>query len=153
MPIFVEKNIEMTKTKVKYTEGLKQIPDKISDSEVIYLLHSGNIDRSYISLFKKYSSLTDDIISNWLNISVRTLRNYKNSETILKENTKEQLLLLISLYKQGNEVFGSSKEFNKWINTKNFYFDDVAPVSFLNTVTGIRFIKNRLTAMEYGDNV
>ena len=28
-----------------------------------------------------------------------------------------------------------------------------APNSFLNTVTGVKFVDDRLTAMEYGDNV
>ena len=88
-----------------------------------------------------------------LNISVRTLRNYKKPENKFKKNVKEQLLLLLSLYKHGNEVFGSSEEFNNWLNSENFYFDGVAPVTLLNTVTGIRFTEDRLTAMEYGDNV
>ncbi|MEZ4822026.1 MAG: antitoxin Xre/MbcA/ParS toxin-binding domain-containing protein [Ignavibacteria bacterium] len=28
-----------------------------------------------------------------------------------------------------------------------------SPITFLNTITGIRFVNDRLTAMEYGDNV
>jgi uncharacterized protein (DUF2384 family) len=48
---------------------------------------------------------------------------------------------------------GSKDRFNQWLTAKNFLLDGKAPVSFLSTVTGIRFIDDRLTAMEYGDNV
>jgi uncharacterized protein (DUF2384 family) len=66
---------------------------------------------------------------------------------------KEQVLLLLSLIKHGVEVFGSVKEFDNWLNAENFYFDNKSPVTFLNTITGMKFIDDRLTAMEYGDNV
>jgi uncharacterized protein (DUF2384 family) len=130
-----------------------QIPGRLSNTEVITWLHSKEIDWKYMLLFKQYTSLKDEVISNWLNISVKTLRNYRKPANKLKENVKEQLILLLSLFKQGNEIFGSSKNFNKWLNEENFYFDGGAPVSYLNTVTGIRFVESRLIAMEYGDNV
>jgi uncharacterized protein (DUF2384 family) len=130
-----------------------QIPYRLSNTEVISFLHSREIDWKYVLLFKRYSSLKDEIISNWLNISVKTFRNYRKPDTKLKENVKEQLILLLSLFKHGNEVFGSSKEFNRWLNDDNFFFDGKAPVSYLNTVAGIRFVENRLAAIEYGDNI
>ena len=65
---------------------------------------------------------------------------------------KEHILLLLSLIKQGIQVFGTTQEFEQWLNTKNFYFDSKNPIVYLNTVTGIRFVGDRLTAMEYGDN-
>jgi uncharacterized protein (DUF2384 family) len=52
----------------------------------------------------------------------------------------------------GIEVFGTKEKFEQWLNTENFFFDKKSPVSFLNTVTGIRFVNDRLTAIEYGDN-
>ena len=143
----------MGKTAKKQLPELSQIPGRMSDSDVLYWLNSKEINWSYMKMFKDYSSRRDEIISKWLNISVRTLRNYQKPEMKLKKNIKEQLLLLISLYKHGNEVFGSSEDFNKWLNSENFYFDGEAPVTFLNTITGIRFTEDRLTAMEYGDNV
>jgi len=139
----------------KYGKELKniKIPDRLSNAEVISWLHSNDINWRYMLYFKQYSLLKDEVISKWLNISVRTLRNYRKPDNKLKENVKEHLLLLISLFKHGNEVFGSSEDFNKWLNEENFYFDGNTPVSYLNTVTGIRLVENRLTAMEYGDNV
>jgi uncharacterized protein (DUF2384 family) len=57
------------------------------------------------------------------------------------------------LIKHGIEVFGSVEEFHQWLNRKNFYLDNKTPNSYLNTVTGVKFVDDRLTAMEYGDNV
>lgn len=130
-----------------------KIPEKLSNAEVISWLQTKEINWEYLLLFKEYSMLKDDILSNWLNISVKTLRNYRKPGIKFKDNVKEHLLLLLSLFKHGIEVFGSSEEFNKWLNEKNFFFDGNSPVSYLNTVTGIRFVENRLTAMEFGDNV
>lgn len=133
--------------------GNIQIPEKLSNAEVISWLQTRDVDWKYLLFFKQYSSLKDDVISKWLNISVRTLRNYRKPNNKLKDNVKEQLLLLLSLFKLGNEVFGSSSNFNKWLNEDNFFFDGKTPVSYLNTVTGIKFVESRLIAMEYGDNV
>ena len=130
-----------------------QIPDKLSNTDVITWLHSKEIDWKYMLLFKQYTSLKDEIISDWFNISVKTFRNYRKPENKLKDNLKEQLILLLSLFKHGSEVFGSNDDFNQWLNQANFYFGGEAPVLYLNTIAGIRFVESRITAMEYGDNV
>lgn len=137
---------------ISYSE-IENIPDRVSESEVLYILNTRDINWSYMNLFKEFTSLKDDIISKWLNVSVRTLHNYKKSDVKFKANMKEQLLLLISLFKHGKTVFGSVQAFYNWLNKENFYFDGVQPVSNLNTVSGIKVVDDRLTAMEYGDNI
>ena len=72
---------------------------------------------------------------------------------MFKDNVKEQVLLLLSLVKHGLSVFGSARALDQWLNQPNFYFDNRSPNAYLNTVTGIKFVDDRLTAMEYGDNV
>jgi uncharacterized protein (DUF2384 family) len=130
-----------------------QIPDRLSNTEIITWLQSKEIDWKYMLLFKMNTSLKDEVISDWLNISVKTLRNYRNPANKIKDNIKEQLLLLLSLFEHGKEVFGTKESFNEWLNEKNFFFNGEAPVNYLNTVAGIRFVESRLTAMEFGDNV
>jgi len=133
---------------------LDEIPVRISDVELLNLLKTKKIDWNYISMIKEYSNLNDELISDWLNISVKTFRNYKsNKQLVLKENTQEQLVLLISLLKHGIDVFGSKDDFHNWLTTKNFFLDNDMPVSYLKTTSGIRLIEDRLTGIEYGDNV
>ena len=130
-----------------------QVPTHLSDSEVLYWLQNREVDLAFLNRLKDYSAATDDIIASWLNISVRTLRNYRKPENSIKAYVKEQALLLMSLFVHGKEVFGTPARFNEWLNTENFYFDGHSPSSMLNTVSGIRFVNDRLHAIEYGDNV
>lgn len=130
-----------------------QVPTHLSDSEVLYWLQNREVDLAFLNRLKDYSAATDDMIASWLNISVRTLRNYRKPENIIKAYVKEQALLLMSLFVHGKEVFGTPARFKEWLNSDNFYFDGRSPSSMLNTVSGIRFVSDRLHAMEYGDNV
>lgn len=132
---------------------LKGIPSQISDGETLQLLYTTDINWKYVNAIKKLTDFNDDTISDWLNISVKTFREYKKPKSTFKENVKEQVLLILSLFKHGINIFGSVKEFENWLNQENFYFDNKTPASFLNTITGIKFIDDRLTAMEYGDNI
>ena len=142
----------MGKEKKAY-ESVPDVPSTLSDSEVLYWLRTRNVDNAFLNTLKKYSAATDEIIAGWLNISVRTLRNYRNPKNRIRENIKEQALLLMSLFVHGKDVFGSAAEFKNWLNAENFYFDGHKPSSMLHTVSGIRFVNERLHAMEYGDNV
>jgi uncharacterized protein (DUF2384 family) len=132
---------------------LRDVPGHINDSEILSLLYTKDINWQHVNAIKTLTDFNDDIISDWLNVSVKTFREYKKPQNTFKENVKEQVLLLLSLIKHGIETFGSVKEFDQWLNRKNFYFDNKSPNSYLNTVTGIKFVDDRLTAMEYGDNV
>ncbi|MEP7321705.1 MAG: antitoxin Xre/MbcA/ParS toxin-binding domain-containing protein [Saprospiraceae bacterium] len=132
---------------------LESVPRHINDGEILHLLYTTDINWKYVDAIKTYTEFNDDVISDWLNISVKTFREYKKPKSIFKENVKEQVLLLLSVIKHGVEIFGSIKKFEDWLNQDNFYFENRSPASFLNTITGIKFIDDRLTAMEYGDNV
>ena len=140
--------IEATKSIV-----LKEITGKINDSEILHILYSQDITWKHVQAIKHLTDFKDEILSSWLNVSVKTFREYKKPRSTFKGNFKEQVLHLLSLFKHGVEVFGSITAFDKWLHDKNFYFDSKTPASFINTITGIKFVDERLTAMEYGDNV
>ncbi|MDH7461750.1 MbcA/ParS/Xre antitoxin family protein [Chitinophagaceae bacterium 26-R-25] len=144
----------MIKARKNYeSEVLENVPRNINDSEILHLLYTTDINWKYVDVIKTFTHFNDDVLSDWLNISVKTFREYKKPKSVFKENVKEQVLLLLSLIKHGTNIFGSVREFNNWLNTENFYFDSKSPALFMNTITGIKFIDDRLTAMEYGDNV
>lgn len=129
------------------------IPANISDSQVINYLHSEKLGTRQVSYLKALTKSTDKVISEWFDISEKTFQNYKNSKSKLNINFQEKLLLLLSLYKQGERVFGSQEEFNEWLEKPNFHFNNIRPVDFFRTISGIRYIEDRLTGIEYGDNV
>ena len=129
------------------------IPERISDSEVLQILKTQDVNWEYVKYVKEFTNIKDELLSDWLNINVKTFRSYKKQDAELKENLKEQIVLLISLFKHGQEIFGTIEAFYTWLDTDNFYLDNGKPISYLKTVTGIRFIDDRLTGMEYGDNI
>lgn len=146
-------NFDMKKTQFEDTAVLYAVPGQISDSEVLTFLQTNDVNWKYINIIKELTGFNDEVISDWLNISVRTFRTYRQPENKFKENIKEHILLLLSIIRHGIQVFGTAKSFEQWLKTDNLFFDGKNPNSFLNTITGIRFVDDRLTAMEFGDNV
>lgn len=138
---------------ISYSSIITEVPSQISDNTVLTYLQTRSIDWEYVEALKRISEFNDTILSDWLNVSVKTFRSYKQHKNKLNPNLKEQVILLISLIKHGLSVFQNIGEFKNWLNTENFYFDNKCPITFLNTVSGIRFVNDRLTAIEYGDNV
>jgi len=135
------------------TEGIAEIPEISNFTKVLFYLRQNNINWVYFNYFKQLTTLNDEIISDWLNINSKTLRAYRKPESVSKDNIKEHLVLLISLYKHGIDVFESAENFDRWILAENYFLDNKAPKEFLETISGIKFVDDRLTAIEYGDNV
>lgn len=135
-------------------ERISAIPIGITDNELLSYIDNNTINFGYVDIFKRISHVTDSIISDYLSITERTIRNYRNAKEkkALNNNLSEKVVLLISLYKHGEKVFDSANNFNVWLNSENFFFDNKPPSVFLKTVTGIRFIEDRLTGIEHGDN-
>jgi putative toxin-antitoxin system antitoxin component (TIGR02293 family) len=144
----------MAKAKAEKTDSavMERVPQRLGDVEVIGYMDRNTINTSYLQAIKKLTRYKDDKISTWLNISPRTMRSYR-SFTRFKKNTSEQILLLLSVFKHGIRVFGSKEAFDDWLDTPNFHFDNKKPIALLDTSSGVRYINDRLTAMEYGDNV
>lgn len=131
---------------------IQDIPQQVSDTDIFVQLYKKNIDWKYAQALKESYEFNDEELANVLNISVKTFRSYKKPDNTLDPNVKEPILLLLSLALHGKKIFGSSKNFDVWLRDENFYFEGKAPFEFLKTISGIRFIDDRLTAMEYGDN-
>lgn len=134
-------------------EAIADVPEISNFTKILFYLRQNNINWRYFNYLKEITTLNDEIISTWLNINSKTLRSYRKPESISKDNIKEHLVLLISLYKHGTAVFESKENFDKWLVTENYFLDNKAPKKFLDTISGIKFIDDRLTAIEYGDNV
>lgn len=138
-------------------ELINDLPSNIGNSEVLKYLHTYNIT---YSLFKSLNTLYHnnvDRISSFFNLTPRTYRNYitkyKDARVIENDAYKEKGILLVSLFKHGINVFGNENEFLKWLEQENYFLDTQKPYEFLNTVSGIQLVNNRLTAIKYGDNV
>lgn len=129
------------------------IPVGINDSQMLQQLHAKSISGQYLQKLKEVCLFNDEEIANWLNINVKTFRAYKKPKQQLNIGLGEHILSLLSLMKHGKKLFANAQDFKQWLAAENFFFDGKPPVYFLHTITGIRFVDERLRAMEYGDNI
>lgn len=144
------KEIIMSTKEHKYK--IEETPSTVSDVEMVYFINTVKLESKEFKFFKKLAQKTDKIISEWFNISEKTFQNYKNLKSETSIPFKEKFLLLVALYKKGELVFGSKEAFNDWLETPNFHFKQQPPVDFFKSISGIRYIEDRLTGIEYGDN-
>lgn len=129
------------------------IPSELQASWVINYLEKDKFTAGHVRILRQKSSAGDKRLSFMLNIAPKTFVSYTKDIAKIKIDTKEHILMLISLIKHGSEVFGSEEGFNDWLDIKNVFLNNRKPMEFLNTISGIRMIDDRLVAMEYGDNV
>jgi hypothetical protein len=134
-------------------QNISTIPEIGNFTKILFYLRNNDVNWNYFNYFKEITTLSDEITSNWLNINSKTLRAYRKPESTSKDNIKEHLVLLIALYQHGIDVFEGKENFDSWLISENYYFDRKAPMDFLDTITGIKFIDDRLTAIEFGDTV
>lgn len=131
----------------------KGVPSTVSESEILYAVRQNKIDSNHIELLKNLSGLKDELLSSFLNLNIKTFRSYKLKPIAIKPYLQEHVVTLLALFKHGIAFFGSTKKFGEWLQKENYYFDNDMPMSFLNTISGIRYTDDRITAMEHGDNV
>lgn len=133
---------------------IRNIPPKIENTEVHDLVNAAKKDpkKLFVTL-KSVTNEDDKEIAVWLDINEKTFRNQKNTNKPVKPILAEHIIMLISLFKHGIQIFGTAEQFKRWLDKANFHFDKKAPIHFINTISGIKFIDDRLTGIEYGDNV
>lgn len=143
----------MITQEAKHQKILRNIPTRINDIDILLYLQNKQVNWEYVQTLKESTQFNDQILSDWLNVSVKTFRSYKKPEQEINVSIKEHVLLLLSLIQHGKKVFDSIQKFEEWLKRENFHFNQKAPIEYLKTITGIRFIDDRLTALEYGDNI
>jgi putative toxin-antitoxin system antitoxin component (TIGR02293 family) len=139
-------------TKEKSFHLMQQLPTSMSNQYIIQQMNAGTVDYTYLQAIKDISNLPDGTLSTLLDVTPKTLKTYITGKSNFKESTQEQVLLLLNLYKHGFHVFSSEINFQQWLERPNFYLDQKKPLEFLVSKSGITFIDDQLTAIQYGEN-
>ncbi|MEJ0082317.1 MAG: antitoxin Xre-like helix-turn-helix domain-containing protein [Puia sp.] len=84
-----------------------------------------------------------------INISSRTIHNYKEQQKPLDPIQSEHLLKLIALYRKGEDIFGNIEEFNGWLE-KPFWNSKEKPIDWLTTPGGVDLVKDELGRLSHG---
>ncbi len=137
---------------VKEIGILQDIPSRIDNNKTLRMINSGKVGYRHLQAIKTLTCLNDKKISAWFDVSEKTYRAFKTHGDDIKARIQEHTIMALTLIKHGIEVFGTTDKFTHWLESENFYFDKKPPIEFMNTYSGIKFIDDRLTAMEYGDN-
>ena len=151
--VFLHNTIRKFTTMACSKDIFMEIPSSPDPSWVVNYLEQGNFSTAHVQLLREEGVSSDKILASILNLAPKTFVSYTKDIATTKLDTKEHILILLALIKHGTEVFGTPKNFGKWLEEKNVYLDYRSPLDYLQTVSGIRMIDDRLTAMEFGDNV
>ena len=84
-----------------------------------------------------------------INLSSRTISNYKESQKKLEPLYGEHLLKLIALFEKGEQIFGNIDEFNYWLQ-KPFWDSHEKPLDWLSTTGGVDFLNEELDKLAQG---
>ena len=95
--------------------------------------------------------LNKSFIAGMLNLSTKTIDRYLKGDKLLNPSSGELMLKLLSLYKQGEKIFGSTGEFQNWIEKPAYGLANKIPKELMQTSSGIDLIRNELIRIAYGD--
>jgi putative toxin-antitoxin system antitoxin component (TIGR02293 family) len=84
-----------------------------------------------------------------INISSRTIHNYKEQQKPLDPVQSEHLLKLIALYGKGENIFGNIDELNYWLQ-KPFWNSKEKPIDWLTTPGGVDLVMDELGRLSHG---
>mgnify|MGYP001320407417 FL=1 len=88
-------------------------------------------------------------LASLINLSARTISNYKLKNKPFEPSYSEHLLKLIALYEKGEEVFGNIDEFNYWLN-KPYWNSKERPMDWLITPGGVDLVIEEIDQLQQG---
>ena len=107
------------------------------------------IDAKVFYEFAGMAKLSEKFLANLINLSARTLSNYKEQKKTLEPVYSEHLLKLINLFSKGEIAFGNIEEFNYWLK-KPFWKSTEAPVDWIVTSGGVDLVSKELDRLMTG---
>ena len=107
------------------------------------------VNTNIFYLFSENHKIPEKTLASMINLSPRTISNYREQQKAMEANYSEHLLKLIALFEKGKEYLGSTEEFKQWLE-KPFWDTDEKPEEFLNTPGGVDLMMDRLERMAQG---
>ena len=99
--------------------------------------------------FAEAIKMSEKNLAALINLSSRTISNYKESKKNLDPPYGEHLLKMIALYEKGEQIFGNVDEFNYWLR-KPFWNSNETPSDWLGTGGGVDFLNEELDKLAQG---
>ena len=107
------------------------------------------LPKQALIFFMQMSHLDEGRLFSYLDVTKRTLANYKPKEK-LRLYISDRLIHLAELYAKGKELFNSLEGFNDWLNRPSIDFVGQKPIDLVQTRRGIDEILRVLGRIEHG---
>ena len=107
------------------------------------------INTNVFYLFSENAKIPEKTLAAIINLSPRTISNYRNQDKMMEAHYSEHLLKLIALFEKGKEYLGTTEEFKIWLE-KPFWNSEEKPSDYLNTSGGVDLLMDRLERMAQG---
>lgn len=123
-------------------------PDFYNPYKLIDVARKGVSKKKLLELSAS-SEIDISEMAKLLHISVRTIQRYSDEDK-LDSHISEHILLIERLYIKGNTMFRTSTDFNNWMKRELFAFNFQKPISFLDTLSGVELVYNKIGQFEHG---
>lgn len=136
----------MSDSQITELLGGKKILGKPKD--LSHLAEEG-LPKQALTFFMQMSHLDEGRLFSYLDVTKRTLANYKPKEK-LRLYISDRLIHLAELYAKGKELFNSLEGFNEWLNRPSIDLVGEKPINLVQTRRGIDEILRVLGRIEHG---
>ena len=89
-------------------------------------------------------------VAQLFDISLKTILRYRDTNRTLSPAAGELVLIMLALFRHGEEVFGSISEFRDWLGTPAYGLGNQIPFELMQTSGGVDLIDDELMRIEYG---
>ncbi len=120
-----------------------------NNSYNLFLSARAGINTKVFYDFAEAVKMPEKKLASLINISARTVSNYKEKRKALEPSHSEHLLKLIALYDKGQTIFGSIDELNYWLE-KPFWNSKEKPMDWLNTSGGVDLVIEEIDRLAEG---
>ncbi|HRZ96885.1 MAG TPA: DUF2384 domain-containing protein [Paludibacter sp.] len=124
----------------------------IVDNDIVSLINTVRKGINFSS-FQNIAQTSNFNLRDWstiLHLSERTMQRYKKESLPFEPLQSEKILQVALIFQKGQEVFGNTDKFNKWLDEENQAIGKMKPKELLDNSFGIRMIEDELTKIEYG---
>ncbi|MEY2858899.1 MAG: hypothetical protein RLZZ74_3212 [Cyanobacteriota bacterium] len=116
--------------------------------ELIGLTREG-IPRSAINTLASSLHISIPDLTHYLHISERTLQRYSPDKNLSIE-LSDRLLQIAKVYSKSLDVFEDPEIAVNWLKQPNIPLGNLAPITYLDTSSGVEIVLDELTRIEYG---
>jgi putative toxin-antitoxin system antitoxin component (TIGR02293 family) len=122
---------------------------KIGNRHQLFVAATKGVKAGVFYDLAEITGMSDKELASTINLSARTVSNYKDARRSFEPVYGEHLLKLVALYMKGEEIFGSVSEFNYWLN-KPLWKSGNKPMDWLITPGGVDLAMEEIEKIAQG---